>query len=186
MGNERKVAGHFGLSPCHFRGINVMKSNLNCYILFAEGCAQESVQQARHFLHDNSVSLNFLQLYVDPTSGSMLRKCDPSATSLLMSDITHSILPDGLLVAGGEACGHQLLVDPRVHHFVSQLLMAGKPVGFLYPVYTPLAEILIETSSHKPFMFQERQYPTEFLAKFMKRMTPPKKRNRPKFLTSLA
>lgn len=160
-----------------------MKSNLNCYILFAEGCVKESVQQARQFLQDSGVSLNFLQLYVNSTSSNSLQKYDPTAVSFLMSEITHSVLPDGLLVAGGEACGHQLLVDPRVHHFVRQLLTAGKPVGFLYPVYTPLAETLIEATSHKSFLFQERQYPADFLIAFIKRMSPPKKRNRQKFLT---
>lgn len=155
-----------------------MKSNLSCYILFTEGCTEESVQKASQFLQDNNVSLSFLQLYVNTTVDTPTKVCRPeSANILLMGDVIHSALPDGLLLAGGNTCGHQLLVDPRVHHFIRQMRMATRPVGFLYPVYTPLVEVLSQQALYKPFMFQERQYTEQFLEEFMQHMASPKKRS---------
>lgn len=164
-----------------------MKSNLNCYVLLAKGYGEESVHQAKQFLHGRGVSLTFLRLYLDRViDDNPINACSlEPVVSLLMDDVIHAALPNGLLLAGGKACGHQFLVDPRVHHFVHQMQLAARPVGFLYPVCVPLVEMLNRQVVSQPFLFQERQHLSNFLRDFADAMHPPRKIKQKQFFTSL-
>ena len=164
-----------------------MKSNLNCYVLLAKGCTEEGVHQAKQFLQGRGVSLTFLRLYLDKVvDDKPIDACGLEPTiSLLLDDVLDAALPNGLLLAGGTTCGHQFLVDPRVHHFVRQMQQAARPVGFLYPVCIPLVKMLNRQMVSTPFLFQERQHMADFLRDFAQQMHPSPKSTQKQPFTSL-
>ncbi|WP_420628440.1 hypothetical protein [Candidatus Leptofilum sp.] len=146
-----------------------MKSiNSNCCILIADGFAEKSVSQAVDFFLRQGIKPTFLNLFVSPLADELYTKY--GVGSVLIGDFENLSLPDGLLFAGGAACAKHFLIDPRVYQLIRQIHEATKPVGYLYPVATQLAERLRPLSLNKPLLLQERLRIDQFLHDFLHRI----------------
>ena len=144
---------------------------LNCNILYAAGYVEESVGQASAFLHKSGVEVAFLGLKsgaVATASGTL------STPSALISQFNGAaidwLLPDSLLVAGGSACGQQLLADPRVHSLIQRMSLMAKPVGFLSPVSYSLVERLNPATFPASFLLQAQPNDFPFLQRFVEQV----------------
>ena len=145
--------------------------NLSCYVLCAAGYAEESMQRAKMFLVRGRVEPAYLGLKSGLISGGAGGSVLPQVLiSLLVGEEAAWPLPDGLLVAGGAACGQQLLADPRVHALIQQMIVVAKPVGFLHPVFYPLVELLRQKVVDDPFLLQEKPAGAEFFSIFGRRL----------------
>lgn len=146
----------------------------NCNILYASGYVEESVEQAIAFLQQVGVRVTFLGLksgVVFSASGTSL---SPSVLiSQFNGDEIDWLLPDSLLVAGGSACGQQLLADPRVHSLIQRMSLRAKPVGFLSPISYSLVERLQQSDFPTSFLLQEKPEDTLFLQRFVQTALPP-------------
>jgi hypothetical protein len=158
-----------------------MELDINCSILCATGYAEESVRQAGNFLRTEGISAVFLGLKSGSVTGATGTVMVPQALlSLFIGDEAESRLPDGLLIAGGAACGQQLLADPRVHRLIQTMHLASRPVGFLYPVSYPLVALLNQQMLPHPFLLQERRASANFLHRFGKQLKQLEAAVRPK------
>ena len=157
----------------------------NCNVLYAAGYVEESVRQALTFLHKSGVQVAFLGLKSGAVSSASGMLSPPSALiSQFNGDENEWLLPDSLLVAGGSACGQQLLVDPRVHSLIQRMSLMGKPVGFLSPVSYSLVERLNQSNFPTTFLLQEQPKDFHFLQHFVEQLSllnipPPKEENPP-------
>lgn len=141
--------------------------SINCYILCATGYAEESVQRATSFLRANGFRVVFLGLKSGPIFSAEGASLTPTVLlSHFIGEDTKLPLPDTLLVAGGTACGQQLLADPRVHRLIQMMRLAAKPVGFLYPISYALVGLQSQQTWPQPFLLQEQRMPTDFLSRF--------------------
>lgn len=129
---------------------------------------EESVKQAITFLHKNGVHVAFLGLKSGAVSSASGALSSPSALiSQFNGDEIEWLLPDSLLIAGGSACGQQLLADPRVHSLIQRMSLMAKPVGFLSPVSYSLVERLNQFTSPATFLLQEQPKDFLFLQNFV-------------------
>lgn len=145
---------------------------LNCNILYAAGYVEESVGQAITFLHRSGVQVTFVGLKSGAVSSASGTVSNPSALiSQFNGDEIDCVLPDSLLVAGGHACGQQLLADPRVHSLINAMNLMGKPVGFLSPVSYLLVERLNQSNSPASFFLQEQPDDFLFLQRFVQQLS---------------
>ena len=145
---------------------------MNCYILCATGYAEESVQQANTFLQDakSMVKVAILGLRAGAVTGAAGESLTPTTLlSRFNGDVANTAPLDGLLVAGGAACGQQLLADPRVHRLIQMMSLAARPVGFLFPVSYSLIALQDQQLS-QPFLLQERRGGVGFLRRFEQQM----------------
>lgn len=145
--------------------------NGHCYLLCATGYAETSLEQARLWLQAAGIEPIFLGLKSGSISGAAGGTI--LAAVLISSFIGEEAkrpLPDGLLLAGGTACGRQLLTDPRVHLLVQHMGQASKPVGFLHPVSYPFVDLLNQQAGEQPFLLQEGQAHDEFMCVFRQRL----------------
>lgn len=149
--------------------------NGNCYILCAAGYAETSVQQARLWLQKEGIEPVFLGL----KSGSILGSAGGTAPvealiSYFSGEEAPRPLPDGLLLAGGAACGRQLLTDPRVHLLVQQMQQAAHPVGLLHPLSYALVDLLRQQTEKRPqeqpLLLQEARAIAEFMNSFVQQL----------------
>ncbi len=139
----------------------------NCYILCAAGYAETSVQQATLWLAQAGIEPIFLGLKSGSIPGAAGDAVPAAALiSFFVGEEAIRPLPDGLLLAGGAACGRQLLTDPRVHLLVQQMGQAAKPVGFLHPVSYPFVALLNQQAGERPFLLQEERTIGEFMNAF--------------------
>jgi len=144
----------------------------NCNILYAAGYVEESVEQAIAFMHEKGVPAAFLGLKSGPVFSASGASLSPSLLiSQFNGDAIEWLLPEGLLVAGGFACGQQLLADPRVHSLIQNMCVMAKPVGFLSPVSHPLVERLNQSSSLASFLLQEQPNDFLFLQQFVQQLS---------------
>ena len=140
---------------------------MNCAILYAAGYAEDSVRQATAFLQAEGIPTLFLGLKSGSVSGAAGEPLSPAALlSLFIGDEAQAPPPDSLLVAGGAACGQQLLADPRVHSLIQLMGRAAKPVGFLYPVSYPLLALQEQQPLPHPFLLQEQRASADFMRRF--------------------
>lgn len=144
---------------------------LHCYILCADGYVEHTVQEARAILQTRGIEPMFLGLKAGVISGAFGERV---ATEVLLSQLVgeegERPLPDGLLLAGGAACGRQMLADPRVHLLVQHLRQAARPVGFLHPISYPLFDLLDKQVRDSPFLLQGEQTTAVFIRMFVKRL----------------
>jgi hypothetical protein len=142
--------------------------NGHCYLLCATGYAETSVQEARLWLQAAGIEPILLGLKSGSISGaSGGRMLAQALISSFTGEEAKRPLPDGLLLAGGSACGRRLLTDPRVHVLVQQMCQAAKPVGLLHPVFYPLAVLLKQQAEDNPFLLlQEEQTTGAFMNVF--------------------
>lgn len=145
---------------------------LNCNILYAPGYVEESVEQAIAFLHKEGVQIAFLGLKSGAISSASGTLSSPSALiSQFNGDGFEWLLPGGLLIAGGSACGQQLLADPRVHSLIERMSLMARPVGFLSPVSYSLVERLNQSSSPASYLLQEQPKDFLFLERFVQQLS---------------
>lgn len=145
--------------------------DLRCYILCADGYIEDAVQEARAILLVERIVPGFLGLKagtIEGTSGGRIPV--EVLISLLIGEGGQRPLPDGLLLAGGAACGRQMLADPRVHLLVQHLRQAARPVGFLHPISYPLFDLLDKQVRDSPFLLQGEQTTAVFIRMFVKRL----------------
>lgn len=144
----------------------------NCNILYASGYVEESVKQAITFLHKSGVQVAFVGLKSGAISSASGTLSHPSALiSRFNGDEIEWLLPDSLLVAGGSACGQQLLADPRVHSLIQRMSLMARPVGFLSPVSYSLIERLNQSSSPTSYLLQEQPKDFLFLQHFVQQLS---------------
>lgn len=149
--------------------------NENCYILCATGYAETSVQQARLWLQKEGVEPVFLGLKSGSIPGCAGGSVPAEALiSYFGGEEGQRPLPDGLLLAGGAACGLQLLTDPRVHLLVQQMRQVARPVGFLHPISYPLVDLLHQQTEKRPqeqpLLLQEARAIAEFMNRFVQQL----------------
>lgn len=145
-----------------------MKSIRTCRVLISEGYADKSIARTIEFLRLNDVKVSFLHLFVSPLIDELFVKF--GIESELIGDLGSSPLPDGLLFAGGEKCAQHFLIDPRVYRFVRQMHQRSKPIGYLYPIATPLVVQFRESYSDRPLLLQGKLRPHQFFADFIKHL----------------
>ena len=178
-GEMCRMTGHF-LSSCHFRGMIIMKSNKNCFLVVAEGFDEKSIAQTAEFFCSSHVNLTVFSLYSSPSTYELAAKySDDLPADLLLTDIEHLALPNGLIVAGGLMCGQHLMIDPRFHRLVKEMQQASRPVGFLYPIYIPFLNTIHRWQNDSQFMFQERLQQELFFNHFMYQMLSTSKTYQP-------
>lgn len=146
--------------------------HMTCYILYAAGYAETSVEQAKAWLEKAGIEVRFLGLRSGFIAGAMggVRLAEALISKFTSKDEDQRPLPDGLLLAGGVACGRQLLTDPRVHLLLNQMGQAAKPVGFLYPVSYPFVTFLQQQLIANSFLLQEEKPPEKFIAAFLQQL----------------
>ncbi|HRQ38830.1 MAG TPA: DJ-1/PfpI family protein [Chloroflexota bacterium] len=143
----------------------------NCYLLCAAGYAETSMQQAVAWLQRAGIAPIVLGLKSGSIAGAAGSTVPAEVLiSSFIGEEAQRPLPDGLLLAGGSACGRQLLTDPRVHLLVQQMCQAAKPVGFLHPVSYPFVDLLNQQADEQPFLLQKRQAHDDFMCVFGKRL----------------
>ncbi|MCA9934792.1 MAG: hypothetical protein KC415_12745 [Anaerolineales bacterium] len=145
--------------------------DLRCYILCADGYIEDAVQEARAILLVERIVPGFLGLKagtIEGTSGGRIPV--EVLISLLIGEGGQRPLPDGLLLAGGAACGQQMLLDPRVHLLVQHMLQAMHPVGFLHPMSYPLFDLSAKNSGDSPFLLSEKRTTAEFMRVFIRHL----------------
>lgn len=148
-----------------------VEQSWDCYILFAAGYAETSTRQAKLWLEREGIRRTFLGLKSGSIPGATGGAVPAEALiSRFSGEEALRPLPDGLLVAGGSACGRQLLADPRVHFLIQQMEQASKPVGFLYPVSHPFVTLLQQQAEVHRFLLQEEQTLDEFMNIFGQRI----------------
>lgn len=140
----------------------------NCYLLCAAGYAETSLQQATLWLEKEGIGPIFLGLKAGSIAGAAGGAVMAEALiSYFSGEEAKRPLPDGLLLAGGSACGRQLLADPRLHLLVQQMCQESKPVGLLAPVFYPLVVLLKQQVEDSPTLFlQEEQTNEAFMGAF--------------------
>jgi len=144
---------------------------LNCYILCADGYTENAVQEARAILLTRRIVPVILGLKAGAIGGASGGSVPTEVLiSLFIGEDGQRPLPDGLLLAGGAACGQQMLADPRVHLLVQQMLQAFRPIGFLHPVSYPLFELLHKKTHDSQFLLQEKQTTAAFMNTFVQRL----------------
>lgn len=145
--------------------------NGNCYLLCAAGYAETSVQQAALWLTQAGLKPIFLGLKSGSIPGAAGGAVPAEVLiSLLIGEGAIRPLPDGLLLAGGAACGRQFLTDPRVHLLVQQMQQASRCVGFLHPISYPLVDLLHRQAGERPFLRQEGRTIGEFMNSFVQQL----------------
>ena len=139
-----------------------------CYILCADGYIEAAVQEARTVLSGMGwppVLLGLKAGWIRGAAGGRV------AAEVLISQMAgkegERPLPDGLLLAGGAACGQFMLADPRVHLLVQHMLAAARPVALLRPAYYPLFDLLQKRSGGSPILWQESQTIVGFVNVFV-------------------
>ncbi len=131
------------------------------------------MQQAILFLQAKGIQPTILGLKSGAIAGSAGASMPAEALiSLLLSEEAERPLPDTLLIAGGDACGHQLLADPRVQQLIQKMVEAARPVGFLRPVSFPLIDLLSRKGADRLFWYQEKQKTAEFMGIFVQQIRP--------------
>ena len=144
---------------------------LNCNILYAAGYIEESVEPAITFLHKRGVEVTFLGLKAGSVAGASGTVPSPSTLiSQLNGAEIEEVLPGSLLIAGGSACGQQLLADPRVHNLIHTMSLMARPVGFLSPVSYSLVERLNLATFTTSFLLQDKPRDLLFLQHFVEQL----------------
>lgn len=157
-----------------------MKSNKNCFLVVAEGFDEKSIAQTAEFFCSSRVNLTVFSLYSSPSTYELAAKYSGGLPAdLLLTDIEHLALPNGLIVAGGLMCGQHLMIDPRFHRLIKEMQLASRPVGFLYPIYIPLLDTIHLWQSNTQVMFQERLQKEKFYNNFMSQMVSTAKTYKP-------
>jgi len=140
-----------------------------CYILCADGYAEEAVQVAEMALAGKGLPTAFLGLkagWIRGGAGGLV------SAEVLISQVKGEggtrPLPDALLLAGGTVCGQYMLADPRVHILVQNMLAAARPVGLLGPVCYQLFDLLAKRAGGSPFLRQESQTTASFVDTFVR------------------
>ncbi len=141
-----------------------------CYILCADGYAEEVVQEASVFLSAKEMTPQILGLKRGWIYGDAGGRVSPEALiSQLLGARGERPLPDVLLLAGGTTCGQYLLTDPRVHLLVRRMLAFSCPVGWLRPVSYPLLALLDKQANESSFLWQETETTEDFVNGFVQR-----------------
>ena len=149
----------------------VVKLEVNCYLLCAMGFAEESAWHARTRLQAIGIKTPIIGLKTGTLIGSARTSAPVELLiSLFIGEEGDRPLPDGLLLAGGQACGNQLLADPRVHRLIEKMAAAERPTGFLQPIFFPLIELLNQKGINQPFWLQERQDTADFMNIFIQQL----------------
>ena len=148
-----------------------MKLNRSCYLLIADGFAEESVSQTIEYFRLNEIEITFLTLFLSQLGKKLLVRY--GIASVLIGDADKIPLPEGLLMVGGQQCSNHFLIDPRVYHLVHKMHKAGNPVGFLYPAATILVKTFHDPYLNKLILVQERLQTLNFLHDFARRMPYP-------------
>ena len=142
--------------------------NISCIILCAEGFAENSLHRTLSLLKARQIKPIILGLRVGSIIGATGRKIPTDALiSHYIGDDVKRPLPNGFLIAGGRACGNQLLVDPRVYLLIKQMHANAVQVGFLFPVLPALYEMLSKKDSTIHFPVQEKDQLESFLHSFI-------------------
>lgn len=148
-----------------------MKLEVNCYMLCAMGFAEKSAWQARTLLHAIGIKTTIVGLKTGTLVGSARTSAPVELLiSLFIGEEVNRPLPDGLLLAGGQACGNQLLADPRVHRLIEKMAAAERPIGFLQPIFFPLVDLLSQKGINQPFWLQEKQDTANFTNIFVQQL----------------
>lgn len=145
-----------------------MMSNKNCFVLVADGFAENSIAQTAEFFSDTSMNPVLVSLYLSQNVQNLAAAYGMSTA--LLSDVQHWELPEGLLLAGGLVCGQHLMIDPRVYHLIQEMYLAERPVGLLHPVYIPFVEAVNLLPGPNQILFQERFKTEMFLQNFARQM----------------
>lgn len=129
------------------------------------------MRQAKSYLQTVDVEPRLMGLKSGTVVSSLGKSAPAEALiSQFVSAEAERPLPVGLLLAGGAACGQQMLADPRVHLLIQKMHLSGKPVGYLFPVYLPLVDLLSQKMMHHPFLLQEAPHDTQFMQHFAKQL----------------
>lgn len=152
---------------------------MSCYILYAAGYDETIAEEAKAWLEKAGIQVSFLGLKSGFTRGG---SGGGQIADILLSNLIHKEgkrpLPNGLLLAGGVACGRQLLTDPRVHLLLQQMSQAAKPLGFLQPVSYLFISFLQQQIKTDTFLLQENLPLDQFMSTFLSQLlaaTPPTK-----------